>query len=96
MAWYLNHYTCARCGKDWSDEWSCMCDDDCPHCGAWHMSSIDSDNLTTVIEVCGGEFVVLRSPESAGHHPDYHELERFPTREQAEAYVNYVQRLMNN
>jgi hypothetical protein len=26
MAWFLNHYTCYRCGKDWSDDWSCMCD----------------------------------------------------------------------
>jgi len=49
MAWYLNHYTCARCDRDWSDEWSCMCDDDCPHCGARHMSPTDSDDLTEVI-----------------------------------------------
>jgi hypothetical protein len=30
MAWYRNYYKCARCGRDWPDEWSRMCDDDCP------------------------------------------------------------------
>ena len=30
MAWFLNHYTCYRCDRDWSDDWSCMYDDDCP------------------------------------------------------------------
>jgi len=42
MAWFRNHYTCARCGKEWSDEWSAMCDDDCPRCGARHMSPHES------------------------------------------------------
>jgi len=88
MAWFLNHYTCARCNSTWTDEWSCMCDDDCPHCGARHMSPADSDDLTTVIEPDGGRFVVLRSPETAEHGPDYCELGLFPTREQAEAFVS--------
>ena len=34
MAWFLNHYECARCDGTWTDQWSCMCDDECPHCGA--------------------------------------------------------------
>jgi len=38
MAWFLNHYTCYRCDQDWSDNWSCTCDDDCPHCGARHST----------------------------------------------------------
>jgi predicted nucleic acid-binding Zn-ribbon protein len=87
MACYRNYYKCARCGRDWPDEWSCMCDDDCPHCGARHMSPYESDNLTTVIERDDGAFIVLWSPETAEHKPDYRELGRFVTRAEAEAFV---------
>jgi len=64
-----------------------MCDDDCPHCGARHMSPFDSDDLTTIVEPCGGEYVVLWSPETADDHADYRELGRFPTRAQAEDFL---------
>jgi len=87
MAWFLNHYECDRCGRDWTDEWSCMCDDDCPHCGARHMSPSESDDLTSIIQQRDGVFVVLWSPETAEHDPDYRELWTFPTRQQAEAYL---------
>lgn len=30
---FINHYTCADCGEEWQDQWSCGCDDDCPACG---------------------------------------------------------------
>jgi hypothetical protein len=46
-----------------------------------------SDDLTDIIEPCGAEFVVLRSPETAEHKPDYFEVGAFTTLEQAEAYV---------
>ena len=55
MAWFLNHYECERCDGQWTDEWSCMCDDDCPHCGARHMSPYNSEELTTLIEEEGKE-----------------------------------------
>ena len=87
MAWFRNHYSCDRCHRVWEDEWSCMCDDDCPHCGARHMSPNDSDDLTEVIEREGREYVVLSSPETAEHEPNYRELGRFPTRKQAEAFL---------
>jgi DNA-directed RNA polymerase subunit RPC12/RpoP len=45
MAWFRNHYECARCGQQWTDEWSATCDDDCPHCGARHMSPYKSDEV---------------------------------------------------
>lgn len=45
MAWFRNHYECARCGHRWTDEWSATCDDDCPHCGARHMSPRKSEDL---------------------------------------------------
>lgn len=87
MAWFRNHYQCASCGNEWSDEWSCMCDDDCPQCGARHMSPFDSDDLTEVIEIDGDEFVVLWSPEIAEHEPSYSELGRFATRAEAEVFL---------
>ena len=79
MAWYLNHYKCEECGRKWQDEWSCTCDDDCPHCGARHMSPVDSDDLTEIIVREGDEFVVLRSPEKAEHHAGYRKVGRFPS-----------------
>jgi rubrerythrin len=42
---FRNHYECDRCGHTWTDDWSCMCDDDCPHCGARHVSPSKSDDL---------------------------------------------------
>jgi hypothetical protein len=51
------------------------------------MSPHDSDELTEVIDEDQGEFVVLWSPDSAEHQPDYRELGRFPTREEAERFL---------
>jgi LmbE family N-acetylglucosaminyl deacetylase len=87
MAWFCNYYECARCGRRWKDQWSCMCDDDCRYCGARHMSPYDSDDLTDVISEEGDKFLVLHSPETAGHHADYRELGRFATRAEAEAFL---------
>lgn len=64
-----------------------MCDDDCPYCGARHMTPYDSDDLTGVISEEGGQFVVLRSPDTAEHYADYREIGRFPTRAQAQAFL---------
>ena len=88
MAWFRNHYKCAESGCKWTDEWSCMCDDDCPQCGARHMSPFDSDDLTEIIEECRGKFVVLRSPGTAEHVPEYKEIGRFSTVEEAETFLN--------
>ena len=57
--------------------------DDCPHCGGRHMSPFDSEILTGLIKRDGDEFVAIRSAETAEHDPDYREVGRFPTREQA-------------
>ena len=64
-----------------------MCDDDCGRCGARHMSPYDVDDLTTIVEQQGGEFVVLQSPQSAGHSADYREVGRFANRKKAEAFL---------
>lgn len=76
MAWFLNHYECDRCEKRWEDEWSCTCDDSCPHCGAKNMSPTSSDDLTEIVVEDGDEIVLMRSPTSAGHHPSYREVAR--------------------
>ncbi len=44
--WFRNYYRCECCGHEWTDEWSCMCDDDCPECGARHMTPYKSDDLS--------------------------------------------------
>jgi hypothetical protein len=49
------------------------------------MSPDHSDDLTEIILREGDEYVALRSPESAGHDPDYCELGRFKSEVEAEA-----------
>ena len=52
------------------------------------MTPHDSDDLTTVIERDGSEFVVLWSPETAEDDADYRELGRFPTQTEAERFAS--------
>ena len=87
MTWFLNFYRCGRCARVWRDEWSCMCDDECPHCGARDMSPFKSDDLTELVAPDGDQFVVLRSPDNAEDDPDYEEVGRFLTRAKAEAFI---------
>jgi hypothetical protein len=35
----------------------------------------------------GGDFVAIRSPDTAEHDPDYREVGRFPTHEKAEEFL---------
>jgi rubrerythrin len=42
---FRNFYRCDRCGHEWEDVWSAACDDDCPACGARHMSPYQSEGL---------------------------------------------------
>jgi len=74
MAWFRNHYQCADCGCEWSDEWSCTCDDDCPECGARHMSPHKSDDLTEIVAEQDGQFVALKSRDDAEDSPEYEEV----------------------
>lgn len=90
MAWFRNHYKCYRCGEAWDDEWSCMCDDECPNCGARHTSPVDSDHLTFIIDDEVHSFVVLRSPDSADDRPAYKEIARFLSKDFAEAFIAAV------
>ena len=29
---WLNYYKCTECGTEWTDAWSCQCNDRCPKC----------------------------------------------------------------
>jgi hypothetical protein len=44
MAWFRNYNRFARCAHEGTDEWSATCDDDCPRCGARHMSPYEGDD----------------------------------------------------
>jgi hypothetical protein len=52
------------------------------------MTPSRSEDLTELIEQEGGEFVVLLSPATTEHDPDYRELGRFPTRAKAEEFLD--------
>jgi hypothetical protein len=51
------------------------------------MCPTKSEDLTELVEQEGEEFVVLRSPDTAEHDPDYVQLGRFPTRAKAEEFL---------
>jgi hypothetical protein len=87
MAWFRNHYDCDRCGANWTDEWSCTCDDDCPACGARHRSPSESDDLTAIVEYRWGVFAVFESPATAEHGPDYAMVAAFLTSAEANAFA---------
>lgn len=42
---YVNHYRCRECNNDWTDQWSCACDDECSGCGK-DFSPIESVDVT--------------------------------------------------
>jgi hypothetical protein len=86
MAWFRNHYQCERCGKEWADWWSSLCDDDCPSCGNRHMSPDRSDDLSVVIAAGDEGFTVWQSPASAERVPDYRLVGQFPTVKAAETF----------
>jgi predicted nucleic acid-binding Zn-ribbon protein len=64
MALFRNFYRCDRCGHEWTDVWSATCDDDCPACGARHMSPAKSEVMTTQTEL--NQQAVKRAQEAIG------------------------------
>ena len=83
-----NYYHCAECGREWTDVWSAQCDDDCPHCGARHMSPHTSDDLTIIVVPNESGFAVFCSADTAEHNPDYRELKSFGTRSEAQNFAD--------
>ena len=68
MAWFLNFYKCERCKRIWTDQWSCMCDDECPNCGTSDFSPIESEDISAFTEKNDdGSYSVFYSP----HRPDF-------------------------
>jgi len=67
-----------------------MSDDDCPRCGARHMSPFNSDDLTNVIRARADGFAVLRSADTAEERPAYQEIATFKCREHAEDFVELL------
>lgn len=51
------------------------------------MSPYEADDLTKIIEQDGDEFIIRRSPQTAGHCPNYRDLARFATLAEAEAFL---------
>lgn len=47
MTMFLNHYRCDPCDVDWSDEWSCQCDDECLKCGR-DYTPVESEEIEAV------------------------------------------------
>lgn len=41
---FVNHYKCPKCAHHWTDTWTAQCDDDCPECGARHVSPFKSED----------------------------------------------------
>lgn len=89
MAWFLNQYHCEECGADWSDEWSCCCDDECPSCGSSDWSPDESKDLTFLVEKENDFFTIYRSPRAADHEPLYEQIAAAPTLAAASAYIAY-------
>jgi hypothetical protein len=72
--WFRNHYRCEDCECEWSGEWSCTCDDDCPDCGSRHMEPYESDDLTEIVAEHDGQVVALKSRDDAEDAPEYEEV----------------------
>ena len=87
MAWYRNFYRCSECGSAWEDEWSCMCDDDCPNCGSRHWTPYESQDLTFLVERENDEYLIYESPLAAGHYPNYRLVSVALSQGGADAYL---------
>jgi DNA-directed RNA polymerase subunit RPC12/RpoP len=42
---FRNHYKCPRCGTEWTDEWSCACNDACPQCDMKDIMPVRSEDI---------------------------------------------------
>ena len=72
MAWYLNKYECSECNTYWEDEWSCMCDDECPNCGSSDHSPVNSEDISAFIEMPRAAiYAIYYSPPEAEHKPNF-------------------------
>jgi hypothetical protein len=86
MTWFLKYYRHDECDVDWTDEWSCGCNDRCPVCDA-EIEPYDWDDLTVVVSRgSGDQWVVSVSPPDAEDKPNYSES-YFERKEQADDFA---------
>jgi hypothetical protein len=89
MAWFRKSYACP-CGEEWTDEWSCLCNDKCPSCNKEIEPDDDSEDLTVIVDGQDGAWQVLQSPETAEDSPDYRVVETYADKSQAEAHAKQL------
>lgn len=54
---FRNKYRCRECDVEWTDEWSCACDDTCPQCDV-SLPPVESELLGHFED--DGEFIAAR------------------------------------
>lgn len=61
--WFENFYHCPLCDTEWSDEWSCMCNDKCPNCNAEiePFESVDLSHPLTQEDYAGAARLMIAS-----------------------------------
>ena len=56
---FRNYYRCERDGTEWSDDWSCMCNDRCPTCDAeispYYSEDIDNSRIAAYLNAYRNE-----------------------------------------
>ena len=73
---FRNFYRCATCGHEWTDVWSAQCDDDCPRCGARHMSPYKSEDAEEGDDRIRSRFVNRRLPPNLRRRQSHHDRRR--------------------
>lgn len=43
--WFRIVYECPECGYEWSEEWSCACDSECPNCHTGDITAKDWEEI---------------------------------------------------
>lgn len=88
MAWFIKSYQCEECGVEWTDEWSCACNDRCPECDA-EIEPYKYIDLSVKVETCesGAQWLVLVSPPDAEDRPNYIQT-RFGRKQDADAFAD--------
>lgn len=81
--WFENFYECSDCEIEWTDEWSCECNDKCPECDAEiePFKSIDLSRPLTEEDYIGAARLITGSP---------HATAADATDQQARAYAEAI------
>jgi hypothetical protein len=86
VRWFVKQHVCPRCATEWTDEWSCTCNDRCPECDleSSPVSSVDASRPLREEDYLGA----ARRIAAFGHPPEF-EVDHLPvvTDEQARDYA---------